>query len=478
MTMSFLAALAVLAQTPVQQPQTPVTPPVQTPVVPAPVQTPTTPVATPTEATPAPGPLMTLDQALDIAHTNAFDLKTSESQVRQAQDRVNEARGLLGPKVVLGANYTRFDKAITATTSGGGGGGGTTVIQPIDQKQASAQLTMPIDITGTLGKGVAGARAALNASKANLAATENSLDLDVRTAYYGVLRAAALVGVAQQEVTNAQQAVTTEQQQEAAGVVAHVDVLRLQAQLAQAQSDLITAQTGLALAKEGLNNTIGRPIETPFDVQEPTTLPSVTADENALVQAAEARRPEIQAIEFQKTELRWLTRVQEAGLLPSLNLSANYDRNIDPVGNSRDYTAFATIGLSWPIFDSGVTHARVREAQENERQADIAEQQLQLGVSLQVNQAITGLVNAKSTLDVAQTQVTAAAETYRLAQVQLKAGVGTSLDVSTALTALVQAQQSLANARYNYLTAYAQLQQAVAANDPNAAATGQGTGTK
>ncbi len=421
---------------------------------------------------------MTLDQALEIAHSNAFDVKTSESQLRQAQDRVNEARGLLGPRVVLGGSYTRFDRGITATTSGGGGGGGTTVIQPIDQKQATAQLTMPIDITGTLSKGVAGARAAVNASRENLAATENVLNLDVRTAYYGVLRAQALVGVAQQEVANSKQAVTTEQQQETAGVVAHVDVLRLQAQLAQSQSDLIAAQSGLALAKESLNNTIGRAIENPFDVEEPTTLPSVTADESSLVQAAESRRPEIKAIEYQLEELKWLTRIQGAGLAPSLNLSANFDRNLAPAGNTRASTAFATLGLSWPIFDSGLTHARVKEAQENEKQAQINEQQLQLGVSLQVNQAITGLVNAKSTLEVAQTQVTAAAETYRLAQVQLKAGVGTSLAVSTALTALVQAQQSLANARYNYLTAFAQLQQAVAADDPNAAATGQGTGTK
>jgi outer membrane protein TolC len=165
-------------------------------------------------------------------------------------------------------------------------------------------------------------------------------------------------------------------------------------------------------------------------------------------------------------------------LLPSLNLTANYNRNIGASGNQRDYTAFATVGLSWPIFDSGVTRARVQQAREDERQAEIQQEQLELGVSLEVRQAMTNLVNAKSTLQVAQTQVTVATETYRLAQVRLQAGEGTSLEVTNALTDLTRAQNQLANARYNYLTAYAQLQRAVAADDPNAAPPEQGTGKK
>jgi len=126
----------------------------------------------------------------------------------------------------------------------------------------------------------------------------------------------------------------------------------------------------------------------------------------------------------------------------------------------------------------------LREGQEVERlfqdlrkQAEIAQAQIELGVSLEVRQAVTNMVNAKSTLEVAQSQVPAEAETYRLAQVRLQAGEGTSLEVSTALTALVEAQNGLANARYNYLTAYAQLQRAVASDDPNAVTLGQGTGT-
>ena len=164
--------------------------------------------------------------------------------------------------------------------------------------------------------------------------------------------------------------------------------------------------------------------------------------------------------------------------MPSLNVAANYNRVIDPPAGAEESATSATFTLSWPIFDSGLTRARVAQARESENQAAIAEDQLKLGVSLEVRQAVTALVIAKATMDVAQSQVTAAAETYRLAQVRLQAGEGTSLEVSTALTALVQAQQGLANARYNYLTAYAQLQQAVASDDPNAAATEQGTGTK
>lgn len=460
MSSLLLASLVLIAQTPATEQQTP----------------PVAPVQTPAQTAPAPGPVLTLEEALSIADQNAFDVRTAESQLRRTRARLNEARGQLGPRVVANGTYTRFDKEIR---SSGSNGGGSVVVQPIDQKQVGAQLTMPIDITGNIGRGVRGVSSTVRASEQNLAAARNTLRLDVRNAYFQVLRADALVGVAQSQVTSAQAAVTTEQQREAAGDAAHIDVLRLQTQLAQAQADLLAAQAGLALSKEALNNTLGRPIETPFSVQDPSALPAVTVDESTLTQTALARRPEIQAIRFTRESLRWIRRAQEGGLLPSLNLSANYNRNIDAGPNARDYSAFATLGISWPIFDSGVTRARVQQAREDERQAEIQQEQLELGVSLEVRQAVTNLVNARARLDVAQQGVTVAAETYRLAQVRLQAGEGTSLEVTTALTQLTLAQQQLANSRYDYLTAYAQLQRAVAADDPNAAApTGQGTGTK
>jgi outer membrane protein len=447
MTFLIVSALAAFIQTPVQTPA-------------APVQVQTAPA----------GPVFTLDEAVAIARQNAFDIATAQSRVRQSRDVLNEARASLGPRVVANASDThQFEGGGT-----GGSGGGSNR----DSRNAGVQFNMPIDITGIVGRGIKGAAATVKASQSNLEATQNSVVLDTRTAYYDVLRASALVGVAQAEVNSAQQGVKTEQQQFEAGVVAQVDVLRLQAQLAQAQSDLISAQNNLDLAKENLNNTIGRPIETPFEPQDIATLPTVGTDADTLARAAISRRPEVQAIRYQREALAWITRAQEGGLMPSLNLSAGYNRNLNAASGVDANASSATISLSWPIFDSGLTRARVASAREDERQAEISEAQLELGVSLEVRQAVTNLGNSKATLDVAQSQVTAAAETYRLAQVRLQAGEGTSLEVSTALTALVQAQQGLANARYNYLTAYAQLQRAVASDDPNAIAPGQGTGTK
>jgi len=447
MTTVVLSAILALGQAQTPQTQTP-------PSVPAVTQA------------PQEGPVLTLDEAVAIARKNAFDIATAASNIRQTRARLNEARATLGPKLSANAQDTHN---FTATQNGKAN---------TDNRTAGVTFTMPVDLTGIIGRGIKGAESTVHAQEQNAQATENNVVLDTRTAYYNVLRANALVSVAQQAVTSAQQAVTTEQQQFQAGIVAQVDVLRLQAQLSQAQSDLIAAQTGLAVAKENLNNVMGRPIETPFQVQDVSTLPPLTLDADTLAKAAVMRRPEIRAIQYQREALHWITLAQQGGLEPSLNLSAGYNHNFNAPSGFNENASSATISLSWPIFDSGLTRARVQEARESEVQAAIAQAQLELGVSFEVRQAVTNLVNARATLDVAQSQVTAAAETYRLAQVRLQAGEGTSLEVSTSLTALVQAQQGLANARYNYLTAYAQLQQAVASDDPNAVTTEQGTGKK
>jgi len=65
-------------------------------------------------AAPPSGPL-TLDQAVSIAQTQAFAIRLQETAIEKQRQRVNEARGNLGPQIALGANYTRYDQEITSS---------------------------------------------------------------------------------------------------------------------------------------------------------------------------------------------------------------------------------------------------------------------------------------------------------------------------------------------------------------------------
>ncbi len=423
----------------------------------------------------AQAPTLTLDDAIAVAMNNAFSVRAAKSQFEQSRQKVNEAKSSLGPKVTLGGTYTRFDKETTVQLSPSSP---PIVEVPIDEKQVTAGITMPVDISGNISRGVRAAHALLATANANIEVAKNNLKRDVRHGYFQVAQAKEQVEVNQIALKDQQDRLTNIQQQFNAGALARVDVLRQQVQVSQAQSNLISAQNGLSLAKEAFNNTLGRPVETPFEVQPSAELPNVSADEQALVGAAQAKRPEIVGLKQTAIGLAEVTRAEERSLQPTVNLSITALRNIDPLPGNTVSQTVGVASVSWPIFDSGVTRARVKQDRQAEEQIKIQLEQTVLGVSLEVRQAITSLANAKSRLDVAVAQVTAAEETYRLAVVRLNAGQGILLEVIDAEADLTRARTGLVSARYDYLTAYSDLQKAVGADDPTAASEPAKSGAK
>jgi len=408
------------------------------------------------------GDKLTLDQAVDIAMKNAFEIQRQLSVIEKNRQKVKENEGQLGPKVLLSGTYSRNDKEQTTSF-----GGNTVILQPIDAKSVTASLQWALDISGNIGRIVRASKATVLASEQTLEATKNDVKLNVRQAYLNVLKAEDQVEVASLSVSDAEERLKNAQAELKAGTKANIDVIRIEAQLAQAQSDQISAQNQFALSKQSLNNTLGRPIETEFEpvhIEGVPTTPKV--DQTAVANAAQQNRPEVKALVKTRESLALITRATERGMNPSLSLGVNHVRNIDAEGfSSRNESTVGTVTLNIPIFDSGITRAQVKEARQDEEQARIQLDQVKLGISLEVRQALTNIINASTRLEVAQRQLKAAEENYRIAKVRLTAGEGITLEITDALQQLTQARTGVVSARYDYWTAYSQLQRAVGTDD-------------
>jgi outer membrane protein TolC len=418
-------------------------------------------------ATTQDGPL-TMDQAIAIAERNAFAIAIQQTQVERNRQQVAQAQANLGPRVAGTATYSRNDRAVTQSF---GPGTPPVVVQPIDSKSLGASVSLPIDISGNLQRLVRASRSNERAARFTLQAVYNDTRLNVRTAYLNVLRAQGLVGVQEQALRDAQERLEQARRQFAGDQVARIDVTRFETQVAQATSDLIAARNNLQLSQNAFNATLARPIETPVNLVDIAALPPVSAVDSLLVTSAQVRRPEVQALGSTRDALANLRRAQESGMNPSLAFGLNYNRNLEPQGQARASATTGTLSLSIPIFDSGLTRARVREARQNEEQARIQLDQLQLGISQEVRGALTNLSNAQARLTNAVQQVRLAEEVYRIARVRRDAGEGTYVEIIDAETQLTVARNNLVTARYDYLTAYSQLQRAVGQDDIAAAAT-------
>lgn len=402
-------------------------------------------------------PKLTLAEAETIALENAFDVRVARSGLVRADGLVRAARGATGLQFSVGGQYQRFDQPIITFA-------GSSPASLIDQKTATASVSMLIDVAGVFRKGVDAAREQREAASQSLTAAQNEIRATVRTAYYNVLAAGWGVTIREEALKTTQARLDNARKVFEVGSLARFDVLRLETEVARAQADVIDAQNALALVKSALNNAMGRPIETPFDaVDVESMVPS--ASEGELVQLAMTKRPEIAAAEAGVRALGRVKETEERGLKPSLALSGQYTRTIDALRGQRVNQVVGVASLTIPLYDSGITRARVRAAQEDQTQARVRLEQLRLGITLQVRQAWLRLKNAREQLDVANKLVDLQAEALRLAEVRFNEGEGILLDVNQAQTDLTAARVSQNNARYQLLAAIAELKLAAGVDD-------------
>ena len=127
----------------------------------------------------------------------------------------------------------------------------------------------------------------------------------------------------------------------------------------------------------------------------------------------------------------------------------------------------ATVSVAIPLFDGGISGARVTQARANVATQEINRRASVDQVTLDVRQAYLNLTQFRNSVAVANAALTQAREAYRLARVRYAAGVagqvGVSpqVEVSNAQTALTQAESAQVNALYDYNNSRATLDRAI-----------------
>ena len=403
---------------------------------------------------------LTVEEAVQIALENAFVVRIAQSQADEARARQGAARGSMGPQLSGTAQYVRLAEGVSFSTGGSGFGGSAA-----DSKQINLVLSQLIDISGVSRNTVEAARYQRLSSEMGVEVQVNEVKNLVRAQFYQVLETRALVGVQSDELKSARQRLANAKLKAEAGEISQFDVLRLDSDARRSEQALLDAARNYALARQSLNNMLGRPIETEFEPLDVLDLVPVVVDVEKAVSLAQENRPEVRSGDFLVRAADRLVEVEKGGLKPSLTFSAQYSRAIDAAPGQTVQSLFGVLTMSFPLWDSGVTRSRTSAAREVKEQAAIRLEQTKLGVSLEVRSALTRLLSAREAYDVAVSGLAVATEALRLAQLRFDEGAGILLDVTTAQAESTRAHGAVVTARYQYLSAVAALQKAVGSDD-------------
>jgi outer membrane protein TolC len=281
--------------------------------------------------------------------------------------------------------------------------------------------------------------------------------------YYSLIIAQRHAVNARQSLDEAQRFLDITQKQERGGEVARADVIKAQLQSQQRQRDLMDADTNVQKARIGLSVILFPDLGQPFDVTDDlkSDLPLPPMDE--VRTQALGTSPDIRAAQAGVRQADAGISAAKAGYLPAFALDYFFGINANVFGihgpDDRQNLGSSVQGtITVPVWNWGATRSKVRQAELQERQAQVdlsfAQRTLQSNLSTFYLEAQA----ARSQLDSLRSSLDLSAESLRLTILRYQAGEATALEVVDAQSTLVQARNAYDDGLARYRVALANLQ--------------------
>jgi outer membrane protein len=388
---------------------------------------------------------VTLAQAVAIAAAQSPVLQAARDDYRLAQIQVDLQRVPFSPSVVGSVTVQRTQPAFLAAT--------TNTLQ--------GELQQLLYDGGVVLARVRSAQFSQDAAASNFRRATQLLTFTVAQAYYNALEARANVELARQIVkqNETQEALIRTQIQ--AGTASRLDQATAHLPTSQALVQLALAQGQESSTLATFDNVLGlradvgaEPIDDPAASSPELLIPSKSLDVAASIARALALRPDYLAGERSVDAARQSLRAAQLGRAPQFFVNAIGGAE-SRLPNGFGLSAVSTIGASInvPIFDQGLARAQTAQAAVQLDSFRAVCRETELAVELDVRQALSTLVSARTALAEAQAELSGAQTVLRGTQEQYRAGV-------TTLPLLLNAQAALTQAETVRLSAVYALRQA------------------
>lgn len=401
-----------------------------------------------------PAQAQSLQDALAAAYQSNPTLDAARAQLRATDELVPQARSGYLPTLSVDGDYGRYrtDSGLTKSNW--------------TQKSVGADITQPIFRGGRTEASMSRAEALVQAQRAALTLTEQSVLLAAATAYCDVVRDQAVLDL---NVNNVQ---VLKRQLEAArdrfrvGEITRTDVSQSESRLALSEANRIAAEGALNASRATFARMIGA---LPEKLTQPSPLTGLPASREAIINLAEQGNPQVVAAKFSERAADAAVDQVAGELLPTVSVvgsvqrSWNYNGSIDTLDQ-----ASVIARVSVPIYEAGGTTARVREAKQTASQRRIQ-------IDEAVRQSRETAIRAWEALTTARSSIQSRKEQVRAANIALEGvrqeatvGSRTVLDTLDAEQELLGAQVELVRSQRDEIVASFQVMTAIGQLTPKA----------
>lgn len=408
-------------------------------------------------------PDLKIEDAIQTAIKQNPDILGAVQELNTSSGQFISIRSRIIPQVSVNSNYGFTTREVNDVNFGGAN---------INSEAWSVNVEFS-QLIYDGGAVVSGIRAALSDEQEayyRLRGVIDNVISEVKVNFFEVVLNRALIIANQQSVDLLAEQLKDQQNRYEAGTVPRFNVLQAEVALANAKPPLIQAQNNYRVSMYrlvrllGMDYPPGFPSEVPFNIVGKLDYKPRTLNSDESVRIAVARNPDLKA--QRQLILGEAARVnqQVAGYLPQISASARQTNESDFLTNNLTDMVngwFFGVKGSWAVWDGLLTYGNVKTAKARMEQAKINYDNGVREVILQVQQAISKLLEARETVDSQEASVVQGVEALRLAQERLDAGAGTQLDVLNQQTSLLQSQTFLLQAYYSYIQGLAEYDRAL-----------------
>jgi outer membrane protein len=390
----------------------------------------------------------TMESSLLRAYQNNPQLNAQRASVRAVDENVPQALAGYRPKV--SGTFSAGVGYVDQLADGNAG----KKIEHGDQTPHTASITATQTVYNgnqTANKTRVAESQVLGARE-GLRLMEQSVLLAAATIYMDYLRDSAILEVQRSNTKVLELTLRQTRDRYTAGLVTPTDVAQSEAQLAAGKSQELAAVSTLTTTRANFRRIIGN---------EPSNLaPASTVDRylpasvGAAIELARRENPNVTSAMFGVDVSFLNVKINEGALLPTVSLQATVTKTWDPtITIINQFTAAASAQLTVPIYQGGAEYSLIRQSKETLEQQRLTMEQVRDQARADLVTAWGQLVAGKAQVTAAQSQVDASEIAYLGTTKEAQVGQRTVIDILNAQQTLVNARVALVTAQHDRVVA-------------------------
>ncbi len=399
---------------------------------------------------------ITLDEAINIALSESNTIKIADMTIEKTGYAKKGAYSALYPNISATGNYQRTLKKQVMVMDMGMGDPMEIEVGTSNNVSAGISAAMPL-VNAQLWQSLKLSALDIELAVEQARSSKISLVSQVKQAFYAVLLAKEAYDVYKEVYDNAQKNFEDIEKKYNVGKASEFEYLRAKVNVNNAEPEVYSAENAIVLAIWQLKAIMGIELATELDVEG--KLSDYTEELVASVLSAN------DTVSFENNTNLIQLRIQDEMLSRTIKmtkfqyiptLSASFAYNYNAMGNTFDMTwnpySVVALSLNIPIFSGFSKRNSIREYQKTQDilRLNIEDAERNLNIALEnyrdkMNTSVKRYTAAEATLEMAQ-------KSYNISEKMYELGKATLVELNDAQLALTQAQLTMSQAIYQYMT--------------------------